>query len=119
MPLQFTQVWHLTLKILQTLNVFEVFDYPDISLQPNCLLGGKMAGGNLSLCTYSQNASSVIFLKLATYYQIGSPRFLLEALQSRSHIQKPQQIMFPILLISLVYFRKRKRQYDLRPLCCE
>ena len=65
-------------------------DYPANRLQPNCLLGGNMAGGNLSLCTYSQHASQISFLKMATYSQIGSPRLLLEALQDLRNIQKPQ-----------------------------
>ena len=38
-----------------------VWDYPAICLQPNCLLGGNMTGGNWSLCTHTQNAS-IIFI---------------------------------------------------------
>ena len=41
-----------------------MWDYPANCLQPNCLLGGIMAGGNLSLCIYRQNASSIFFFFL-------------------------------------------------------
>ena len=34
-------------------------DYPANCLQPNCLLWGNMTGGNWSLCTHSQIASTI------------------------------------------------------------
>ena len=37
-------------------------DYPAHCVQQNCLLGGKMAGGNLILCIYRQIASTNVFL---------------------------------------------------------
>ena len=37
------------------------WDYPANCLKRNCLLGGNMARGNLSLCTYRLNAFTIFF----------------------------------------------------------
>ena len=41
---------------------------PANCLQPNCLLGGNMTGGNWLLCIHSQNASTIyIFLIVCVF----------------------------------------------------
>ena len=55
------------------LTCHHVFDYPANCLQPNCLHGGNMAGGNLSLCTHSQNASPIKKKKSASSFDWLTP----------------------------------------------
>ena len=47
-------------------------DYPANRLQPKCLLGGNMTGGNWSLCTHSQNASTlyIFFLNCLCFLRL-------------------------------------------------
>ena len=47
-----------------------IIDYPANCLQPNCLLGGNLTGGNWSLCTHSQNASTIYLFYLFVFSQM-------------------------------------------------